>query len=302
MSCSDQIPGCIIDPGLAQKRIGHYTDQQKKDVLSGLIGYKDEIETVDYPLGPFLELLDFITMEPGRFSGLRVYFASYLWSDTDPGSKYIPTGLEENLTLVFVPTINTPNPANPGSSVPQDDVTNIFTICFNKLQRLPNPRTAPRGQDTASNWIRHFQNKYPVLNPDGVQKAKNLNFKETRSIWYQIGMFVDNDQRIGLVSFMKCLQKDPDNPLIGVQAKMACYDHSDNQPNFQIEYQLTPVFMLHLKNPSATGDFFFGTTAFGFGEENLKGNRPFVDPPADTGLPCPPDDGCPGGDSLPSGG
>ncbi|HEY4063716.1 MAG TPA: hypothetical protein VGM30_17530 [Puia sp.] len=289
MAIPPPTPVCIIPAALAEARIKYFMDN-KKPILDGMIAYKPEIEKITYSPSVFLQLLGILMKTPGKYSGVRVYFGSYLWSDTDPGIKYIPAGMEENLVLLFVPTIAD---GSTGNIVHKDDTTSIYAISFNQLVLLPDPSNTIPAKDTASNWIRHFQSKIPSLNMKAIRTTGNAAFDETRSNWYKIENFIDTDPNcIGLATFIQTLQKAGN--LVCIDTHPACYTPKDSFD----EAKLTLVFVLKSSNKLDSTNYFFGTNNTNF-DINGFVKDPFDDDPgADTGLPCPPDDGCINGGSL----
>src|SRR5579872_749841 len=119
---SASLPECIISGDLASQRVQYFITQ-KKSALDGCIGYKPETGSSTYSVQAFLQLLTSLTAGPGKFTGMRVYLAAYLKSDTDPGSKYIPAGLEDTFTLIFV---FTKEAVVKGKTINQDDLSNCY--------------------------------------------------------------------------------------------------------------------------------------------------------------------------------
>jgi hypothetical protein len=251
-------PSSIIDQTVANQRRALFLEK-KKAVLDGLIGYKKELDHLTYSVPVFLELLHFLVEQPGRFSGLRVYLASNLWIENDPSSRYIPEGQEENLNLIFVPTKEEqPN----GTTIQRDDLDNCFIISHDRLIRLPNPREAAPGLDTASNWVKLYQKKLPALALDGARVTGNGGFRDTISQWYKIGIFLDNPttKTQGLIRYIEDLKDDVVNPLAAIRPLFACYTQTDTCPNpdgntgttaaadVPLYYQLTLLFELRQKN------------------------------------------------------
>ncbi len=260
---SNNLPSSIIDPTLAGQR-RHYFLTKKKAVLDGLIGFKGELDHLTVSVPVFLELLNFLTEERRRYSGLRVYFASYRWSEDDPCSRYIPSGQEENLTLIFVPTTEV---AQNGSTMQRDDLDNCFIIAHNRLIRLPNPGEVAPGLDTASNWVKHYQKKIPALSLDGARVTGNGGFRETNSHWYKIAIFLDGDDTPGLISYIDKLRNDPVDPLLAIVPQFACYTNTDTAEvqmgtsatlSVPLQYQLTLLFQLRQKNDPVPNPVFFG--------------------------------------------
>jgi hypothetical protein len=307
-------PSSIIDQALAKQRRDLFLDK-KKAVLDGLIGYKNELDHLTYSVPVFLELLHFLAEQPGRYSGLRVYFASNLWNENDPSSRFIPEGQEENLTLIFVPTKeDQPN----GTTIQRDDLDNCFIISHDRLIRLPNPREAAPGMDTASNWVKLYQKKLPALALDGAQVTGNGGFRDTICQWYRIGIFLDNPttKTQGLIRYIENLRDDLVNPLVAIRPLFACYTDTDTCPipngntgasagtDVPLHYQLSLLFELRQKNDPdpnpapvvfstrhRADDVKRGTVAqaavagaaAGAGSDD-----------ADTGYPCPPANTCNG--------
>jgi hypothetical protein len=250
---TNNLPSSIIDSTLASQRKSLFTDK-KKAVLDGLIGYKSELDHLNYSVPVFLKLLHFLTEEPGQYSGMRVYFASQRWSEDDPCSRYIPSGQEENLTLIFVPTTAV---GQNGDTIHRDDLDNCFIIAHNRLIRLPRPGQVAPVLDTASNWVKHYRKKLATLSVDGEQVTGNAGFRETNCHWYKIGIFVDSTDKDGqvtpgLISYMEKLVKDPLNPLVAIEPQFACYTDTDTfAPDADVSvplyYQLTLLFELRQK-------------------------------------------------------
>jgi hypothetical protein len=251
-------PSSIIDQTLANQRRALFLEK-KKAVLDGLIGYKKELDHLTYSVPVFLEVLHFLVEQPGRCSGWRVYFASQLWSENDPGSRFIPEGQEENLTLIFVPTeADQPN----GTTIQRDDLDNCFIISHDRLIRLPNPREVAPGMNTASNWVKLYQKKLPALALDGAQVTGNGGFRDTTCQWYKIGIFLDNPttKTNGLIRYIENVRDDLVNPLVAIRPLFACYTETDTctipdgntsasaGTDVPLYYQLTVLFELRQKN------------------------------------------------------
>jgi hypothetical protein len=282
------IPPCIIEDGCSKSRIALFTGT-KKSVMDKSIGYKKEISSITYSVRGFLSLLGFVADLKRKYDGMRVYFASYLNDEGNPDSELIPAGQEDNLTLIFVPTRTI---FKNSIKLHQDDIDNCLVIVNDHYQNLLTPRSDPRNPDTASDWIRNFQqSRIPDLENDGVSFTGNAYFKETRSTWYSIETF-SLPGKPDLITYINCLWKDPDNPLVSIIARFAGYIKTDAPFPF---YQLTLVFDLHQKNDGVVIDSAFGSQKSGSHEPQSKDHFTFA--PADTGLPCPPDVGCQSGAS-----
>lgn len=279
-------PPSIIDPILAAQRIDYYTSK-KKAVLDGIIG-KPEIDHITYEVPVFLQLLNFLTNGPRKYSGLRVYFASHLFSATDPGNQYIPADRENNLTLVFVPTLAV---TKGSSTFNGDDLDNCFIIADKQLIRLSNTGNKASGRDTASNWIGHYQERLPAMSKDGARVTRNPAFNETKSLWYRMGIFVDGPGQPGLVTYIQDLLKDPVNPLTAIVARMGCYTPTDkSRGDLPLEYQMTLLFELHLKNNPGSNPIVLVTTKRPVVHADAATATAGLDPESDTGFPCPPDE------------
>ncbi len=287
MSATKQsLPPSIIEPSLAGQRIDYYTTR-KRAVMENIIG-KPEIEHIRYEVPVFLQLLNFLTAGPRKYSGLRVYFAAHRSSVTDSGSQYIPAGCEGNLTLIYVPTIA----VTKGELVIHgDDLDNCFIMTGSELVRLANAGKGGSDKDTASNWIRHYQERLPKMSQDGAKVSKNAGFSDTRSLWYRMGIFVDaGPGRPGLISYIQELLKDPVNPLTAVVAKFGCYTPTDfSDGNLPLNYQLTLLFELHRQNSPVPHSWVLGTKRRRVVHTDSATGRGEMDPESDTGFPCPPD-------------
>jgi hypothetical protein len=250
---SNNLPSSIIDQTLANQRRALFLDK-KKAVLDGLIGFKKELDHLNYSVAVFLELLHFLVEEKRLYSGLRVYFASQRWSADDPCSRYIQSGEDENLTLIFVPTVAI---GQNGNTIHRDDLDNCFIISHNRLIRLPRPGEVESVLDTASNWVKRYRTKIPALSVNGETVTGNGAFRETLCNWYKIAIFLDTPATPdtpdtpatpGLVSYMEKLQGDQVNPLVAIRPLFACYTDTDTYTNIPLQYQLTLLFELRQKN------------------------------------------------------
>ena len=280
-------PPSIIDPILAGQRLDNFTSK-KKAVLDGIIG-KPEIDHIRYEVPVFLQLLNFLTNGPRKYSGLRVYFASHLFSATDSGNQYIPAGRENNLTLIFVPTLA----VTKGTTVFNgDDLDNCFIIANNQLIRLSNAGNNTSGKDTASNWISHYQQRLPEMNQDGARVTRNPAFNDTKSLWYRMGIFVDSPDQPGLVTYIQDLLKDPVNPLSAIVARMGCYTATDKSSSglISLEYQMTLLFELHLQNNPDPNPIVLATKRRPVVHKDSATVSTGMNPESDTGFPCPPDE------------
>jgi len=290
MSSTKQLlPPSIIDPILADQRMDYYTSK-KKAVLDGII-HKPEIDHITYEVPVFLQLLNFLTNGPRTYSGLRVYFASHLPSATDSGNQYIPAGQENNLTLIFVPTLAVTKGTTTFNG---DDLDNCFIIANNQLVRLSNAGNNTSGKDTASNWISHYQQRLPAMNQDGAKITKNAAFNDTKSLWYRMAIFVGSPElgQPGLVSYIQDLLKDPVNPLSAIVVRMGCYTPTDKNKSgvLSLEYQMTLLFELHLQNNPGPDPVFIATKRRPVVHADSATVATGANPESDTGFPCPPDE------------
>jgi hypothetical protein len=273
--------GAIIEKPVSDARIALFLNKKKKILDDALYPQTDNAFVV-YSFEVFIRMMEIFAFRRDIYNGVRVYPGSYLTVAGDPGSDYIPAGQEGKLTLIFVPTKPGKDQDGSPNGLNVDDADNVYTICGNMLVHLPNPANVPPRASTASNWIRNFQNKLPNLEKDGSTFTGNTSFKETRSLWYSMNSIAGNNMDDpGLISYARCMNQTPDdptNPVDGVIAKFACFLPNDGKQ--YPYYQLTLIFDLHQKQDQQMAGS-FGSLPFG-----IKG----VD--TDTGLPCPPDDGC----------
>jgi hypothetical protein len=245
-------PLSIIDAALATQRRDYFLTK-KKAVMDGLIGYRQEEDHLTYSVPVFLELLQVLTAKPGHYSGLRVYFASYSCHADDANNKYIPEAGADTLTLIYVPTTEV---VQHGETINQDDLDNCYLIARDKLVHLPRPGVSGPGRDTASRWVRHYQEKLPAMSRDGATVTGNAAFMDTKSHWYKIEIFTGTlgMPNPGLISYIKSLQSDPNNPLVAIVPQFACYIDTDTSaetagaPAVPLHYQLTVLFELQLQN------------------------------------------------------
>ena len=282
-------PPSIIDPILASQRLDYFTSK-KKAVLDDIIG-KPEIDHIRYEVPVFLQLLNFLTNGPRKYSGLRVYFASHVSSATDSGNQYIPAGCENNLTLIYVPTLA----VTKGTTVFNgDDLDNCFIIANNQLVRLSNAGNNTSGKDTASNWISHYQERLPDMNQDGARVTRNAAFNDTKSLWYRMAIFVGSPElgQPGLVSYIQDLLKDPVNPLSAIVVRMGCYTPTDKNKSgvLSLEYQMTLLFELHLQNNPDPDPVVLVTQQRPAVHADSATVGTGLNPESDTGFPCPPDE------------
>ncbi|HXB91471.1 MAG TPA: hypothetical protein VNU72_04245, partial [Puia sp.] len=169
-----------------------------------------------------------------------------------------------------------------------------YTIIGDKLIRLPQPGSVAPAANTAANWIKHYQDKIPALNQHGSQTTGNAGYKETKSLWYAMNLFTGSGGRPGLVSYINSQQKDP-NPIVSVDAQLACYTGNDDFP----QHQLTLVFNLRRKNSqppaAATQAAGAASPAAAHAAVATTNVAHAMDDPTDMGMPCPPDTVCNGG-------
>jgi len=279
----------------ADGRTGIFT-QKKKKILTQTIG-KPEIEFISYSPEIFLKLLQLFAGSRKNYDGIRVYFAAYKRDDVnDPeGSAHIPAGKEENLTLIFVPTFDQ-------GLGHKDDLTNCCIIENNKIVSVDVTVTTDPKTFFISNWIRHYQHfRIPNLENDGVNNEHITDFKETKSIWYDILLIAPNQFHTGLIDFINCLLGDP-NPLDAVNIIFAAH-----LPDEGFAYQLTLIFNFHRAGLHVSkNNKYFSLAAIDlpvqavrvFALEEEKEVRevfPFDGDSTDTGNPCPPNT-CIGGD------
>jgi hypothetical protein len=169
------------------------------------------------------------------------------------------------------------------------------------LIRLANAGNKASGKDTASNWIGHYQERLPAMSRDGAKVTKNAAFNDTRSLWYRMGIFVDSPagpdspEQPGLVSYIQDLLKDPVNPLTAIIARMGCYTPTDKSSetsgSLPLEYQMTLLFELHLKNNPGPNPIVLATKRRAVVHpDSATATTKVYYPESDTGFPCPPDE------------
>ncbi len=228
---------------------------------------------------------------PQKFSGIRVYFASFIQTPHDMGNNYLGPQDVDKLVLIFVPTV-----ANPAGA--HDDVQSMYYALINGVgQLLNNPTTvADSRMDTASNWVRHYQQALiPLLQADGRSKD-NAAFVETKSMRYPWSVIFGDSTDCGIYGFMQNMHDNPPTApemVDGINIRVACYRKGE-----PFSYQLSLVLDLHqVEDGQLSGSGAAPTpcppTPVGTPEHDTGA-------PGDTGFPCPPDTGCSNGVTLPA--
>jgi hypothetical protein len=273
-----------ITDDLTKDRVAQFMLKKTK-ILDPIVN-GGENTTLAYPFEVFIPMLEMFAASTQNYSGLRIYFASYVTGDADT-----PGGQEEKLTLLYVPTKK--KAVNANLIIHVDDLSSIFTIINGQLKHLADPSTVSRDKDQASRWVSNFQkNRIPKLEPDGANHIHDTGYRESRSLWYGMGA-LNGDSTIGepgIIRYARCMNKTPDepgNPVDGIVVRFAAFTDDEFFDEIYPPYQLTVIFVLHQKNdPPEVG------ITLGSGTDHLTAI------PTDTGLPCPPDNGCTGGGTL----
>jgi hypothetical protein len=287
----------VIPGSLGNARVSAFENSSKFTTLDIITTYavgKNANLFYKLDLDIFLALLGRFNL--AKYNGIRVYFACY--SDKPLGSerRIVPTDMEGQLTLLFVPTKK-----GAGLSTGIDDPNEFWHFgSDNQLTHLPAPGSVIPEEDFVNNWIANYREKRMVyLEQDGVRVTKNDHFQETRSHWYDMktiaGDNTTND--IGLLSFIRCARiPSATNPITELYIRFAAFVNSEGK-NFP-EYQLTLIFHLRQATdpPPTKGDVGLTENAIIIGSIPL-----FIGViPADTGIPCPPATNCPGSSIPPN--
>jgi hypothetical protein len=288
-------PGkAILPEDLGSKRIKAFRDPNKFKVLDQItlkaVG-KNARKFYQLNLDKFQELLS--KFRDPDYNGIRAYFACYPDKPNNRERGIVPIGEEGQLTLIFVPTRKFDD-LDTGT----DDPAEFWHLGTDgELTPLPIPGTVPPEQDTVTRWIRHYrENRMKALEQDGIE-TKNPEFKETRSHWYDLkiiaGDVPSND--IGLIAFVECARRETENnpnPVVGLYIQWAAFLTDEKEPQKYPPYQLTVIFQLRQKNdPLPSEDVLPLVGGLSFGSISISMNQII---PADTGLPCPPLNYCPG--------
>jgi hypothetical protein len=260
MSCSSVV---VVTPDLAGHRKTIF--QPKLTVLKSLTPSKDCHDIFPLDLGDFVAMLNDLIAEPD-YNGLRIHFACYL----DSGSPTVK-GKEGFLTICFVPTIGVKDQKG------GDDDEDNFSYVDGDGHIVPDP-----DRITVGAWVQNYRkNRVGPLEKEGGGKVSK--FEEALTLWYprdSIRAPADKKDK-GLLDFIECLAPTT-NPVVKMQIEFAAFLLGTDEPNadFQkYQYKLTLFFDLIQRDDKIVS---FGSTG------NLD---EFAQ--ADTGIPCPPNGGCP---------
>ena len=289
---------CEVDPKNAQDRIDIFTNLKKK-VLDPFAPDKNENDHIPVSLTQFLALLTRFADPTRKYTGMRMYFASY---QKDGAPAGIPDTQDGKLILIFVPTM-------PGYDIGgYDDLSECWVIYDTNLIHLPTRiQGGNPASDLAYRWIRNYRdNRRRVangLNDNGIAVTGNNNFVDTNCLWYQMpviaGGLVGGRVDCGMIQYIKDrMAVGVPNPIDGMQISFGAYtgaDSIDGQPPY---YQLTALFRLH----QATSKTFLSLGSVSGGDkEGIRHHKHHLfDTDADTGLPCPPADPCSGSEFSPT--
>lgn len=280
-------PPVILPPHIARARVSAFKDKTKFTVLDNVM-----MNTVGKHAKPVYELdLDLFQgllrkFEKKGYNGIRAYFASYPDFPNAEERRYVPTGMEGQLTLILVPTT-----AETGLETGVDDRRQFWHLGSDgQLIHLLEPKTVPEEKDIVTRWIRLYrQNRMHHLEQDGKSATGNPDFKETRSHWYDIRTIEGGATEEGLISFINCARQPTlDNPVIGLYYQFAAFLDTEEEPAKFPKFQLSIIFYLRQKHdPAPNKDNMFPVAnPIVFGSIQSAA--------ADTGLPCPPVTYCPG--------
>jgi hypothetical protein len=282
--CTPPFPSIPIQ--VAKDSISLFKDH-KKTAIKKAHPAKDEKEFISYDPAAFLSLLTRFSDPVKKYTGFRVYPASF---KAGSGDQFIPVQEEELLTLIFIPTTGS-------TTQPQSDLTNCCFIFNNQV--VSKDATQPDGQ-FIRDWIKYYQgDRITELEKDGKIITGNDNFSETRSLYYLMDNFGhrpgsgSSSGNDGVIDYIECRMKDPVNTLTAVVAYFAGFPVKAVAVGgtTPIGYQLTLIFDFPPPTIPAQG----GSTYFAFTASDKKHDHkgkhhhhPFDDDPVDTGNPCPP--------------
>ena len=282
--------GAVLPGSLGPERVSYFTtDTNKLSLLDQITrnAVGNEAESVfELNLNKFQALLD--KFNPTVYNGIRAYLACYPDEPNAEESDIIPTDMEGQLTLLFVPTTKDPSAKETG----KDDDHQFWHLGSGpdgKLTPLPRPGSVPQGQDIVTRWISHYrQNRMDHLEQDGKTATSNPKFQETRNLWYNIETIAGNGtDDIGMISYINCARQLPENRVIELYIQWAAFLELEHEPAKFPNYQLSIIFYLRQeKDPPPNKHNMFPVL-----NPIVLGS--FRSASADTGLPCPPLTYCP---------
>ena len=264
--------GVVLDPGLSNQRRDDFLNFKLK-AFKDCTGAHKCHDGIPVDLDSFLAMLQEFAIKDNpkkyHYNAMRVYFGAY--PRTGSGG-HVPSGKNGFPTLLFVPTTGD-DYQNPTDGT--DDVSKFYYIDENGVCR-------PDTDHNAHIWIGNFQRDYPpILRADGNAHLPTTNFNDTLALLYamgSIGGIIGGDP--GLIDLILCGRLDPDNPIIDLEIKFACFIKGEPNSRFDYPYQTTLIFGLIQADDSELYTFGSGNYVTGL-----------VD--ADTGIPCPPNGSCP---------
>ena len=240
----------------------------KKTIFNKFHPQKPEVDSVSYPPDVFFDLLTRLTDPGNNYLGFKVYPACY-----KTGVGPIPAGLEENLTLIYMPTTG---------STPQNDPKNCLIVLDNQVQSV-DVRPADH---FVRQWVAHYQTRIPDLNDDGRVVTGRDPFEDTKSLYYELANFGRRSNGDGVIDYVECRMNDTVNKLESVDVLFAGFpatavSEGGGKP---IGYQLTLIFSFPPPGLREHEESIFFTF---FISSRMREKR-LDDDPVDTGNPCPP--------------
>jgi hypothetical protein len=244
----------------------------KKTIFNKFHPQKPEVECVQYTPEVFFDLLTRLTDPSKNYVGFKVYPACY---KVGVGGT-VPAGLEDNLTLVYMPTTG---------STPQNDLTNCLIVYDNKVWSVD----VTPANHFVRQWVAHYQTRLPDLNDDGRVVTGRDPFQDTKSLYYELANFGRRSNGDGVIDYVECRMNDTVNKLESVDVLFAGFPATalSEGSGKSIGYQLTLIFSfpppaLRAHEESIFFSFFISS--------RMRDKEKFFadDDPVDTGNPCPP--------------
>jgi len=251
-------PAMYVDPITAGNRKNNYANRKMKHIPNDNL-------SIDLSIDSFKQLVTMVNDVPDS-TGMQVYFACYTITH-DTSDAYIPRGKQGDLILVFVPS--------------KDENGNDRAAIANKFYTINvrnNNSIVQISDQSATKWINHYLHSiyYDLLSDPDM-----LGNMETKAIWFNKGGLIELDGILNNTQFSKvtihfAAYTDGESVNFGTKV-MTRYERVDNQ--------LTIIFTVIEAKTNLPFAFTDEETA------NMEFKK-FDDDDYDTGLPCPPAQGC----------
>ncbi len=275
-TCLSQPLRMAIQDTVAGKRIAKF-DWIREHYLDGLLGTgQKEVSSFSYNATDFSDMAKQILNSDPDMNGMRVYLASYIYNGNPDNDLLVPNGLVGKLALVFAPTKQV-------GSFPAGDTGDFYVIMpviVNYGTQIPKSDWKNTPKMIVAEWVRSYRvNKLPTL-------TYRLLRNDTECLWYNKKDFLE------FLDEMECrINKGID---IYLKVSFGAFEANEIidtniaglRGRRNVNEQLTLVFTIMEDNKAlkeyVAVDLFTGVM-WANGDDY------------DTGVPCPPADGCTGG-------